>query len=75
MSAQNNKVQKLKYKTIELPQLTRGIARNAQMENKNREEVKECSKNNCLLGFQDASRNYCGNRVCRIMKAVHEIKG
>jgi cysteine synthase A len=27
MSAQNNKVQKLKYKTIELPQLTRGIAR------------------------------------------------
>ena len=27
MSAQNNKVQKLKYKTIEIPQLTRGIAR------------------------------------------------
>jgi len=27
MSAQNNKIQKLKYKTIELPQLTRGIAR------------------------------------------------
>ena len=27
MSAQNNKVKKLKYKTIELPQLTRGIAR------------------------------------------------
>ena len=27
MSTQNNKVQKLKYKTIEIPQLTRGIAR------------------------------------------------
>ena len=27
MSAQNKKVQKLKYKTIEIPQLTRGIAR------------------------------------------------
>ena len=27
MSAQNNKVQKLKYKTIEIPQLPRGIAR------------------------------------------------
>jgi len=27
MSAQNNKIQKLKYKTIELPQLTRGIDR------------------------------------------------
>ena len=49
--------------------------RHTEVKNKNRHEIEKRREEHRLPRAQDASGDHGGNRVGRIMKAIHEVKG